>query len=155
MVDKISKFRNVTKVERIKFDERQFGKDLFPRDERYNWTLDNYGPIYLPKEGAIINLNLDNLPFYKRIIGHYEGNTLEVKDSVIYINGEVTNTYTFKMGYYWMMGDNRHSSLDSRYWGYVPENHIVGTPRFIWLSLNKDKKFPGNIRFSRMFRPIK
>jgi signal peptidase I len=111
--------------------------------------------LYIPKKGATIALNLNNLPLYKRVIGHYEGNKLEVKDSTIYINDKVATSYTFKMDYYWMMGDNRHKSLDARYWGFVPEDHIIGTPRFIWLSLNKDKSFPANIRLSRMFRPIK
>ena len=94
------------------------------------------------------------LPLYARIIGTYEENDLQVKDSVIYINGEVADSYTFKMNYYWMMGDNRHSSADSRYWGFVPEDHVVGKAYFIWLSLDKDKSFFDKIRWKRMFRFI-
>ncbi|MBN1952067.1 MAG: signal peptidase I [Bacteroidales bacterium] len=128
---------------------------LFPHDSRNNWSLDNYGPIYIPKKGVEIELTAESLPLYERIIGYYEGNKLEVKDSTIYINGKASTSYTFKMNYYWMMGDNRHNSLDSRYWGYVPEDHIVGKPKFIWLSLDPDKPFPMNIRFDRMFKGIK
>jgi signal peptidase I len=128
---------------------------LFPRDRRFKWNVDHYGPIYIPAKGATIEINLDNLPLYRRIIGYYEGNKLEVKDSTIFINEEASTRYTFKMDYYWMMGDNRHHSLDSRYWGYVPEDHIVGKPKFVWLSLNQDKNFPMNIRLQRMFMGIK
>ena len=94
---------------------------------------------------------MDNLPIYQRAIVNYENNELQVKDSVIYINGEKSNTYTFKMNYFWMMGDNRHNSEDSRFWGFVPEDHIVGKPIFIWLSLDKDKSFINSIRWKRIF----
>lgn len=154
MAEEISKLNFVEKVEPLIYDKSKATTILFPRNEYYLWTLDDFGPIYIPKAGATVEINMKTIPFYERIIGHYEGNDLKIKDSSIYINGELATSYTFKMDYYWMMGDNRHSSLDSRYWGYVPENHIVGTPRFIWLSLNKDKKFPANIRLGRMFRPI-
>jgi signal peptidase I len=127
---------------------------LFPRDRRFKWNVDQYGPIYVPKKGATIDINLSNLPLYRRIIGYYEGNKLEVRDSTIYINEKPSNTYTFKMDYYWMMGDNRHHSLDSRFWGFVPEDHIIGKPKFVWLSLNQDKHFPMNIRLKRMFMSI-
>jgi signal peptidase I len=128
---------------------------IFPQDERYPWNLDQFGPIYIPKKGATVELNIDILPLYERIIDQYEGNELEVKDSTVFINGEVATSYTFKMDYYWMMGDNRHKSLDSRYWGYVPEDHIIGKPKFVWLSLNQDKSFPANIRLKRMFMGIR
>ena len=106
------------------------------------------------RKGETIDLTLENLPLYDRIIGAYEENKLEVKDSVIYINGAPADKYTFKMDYYWMMGDNRHNSADSRYWGFVPEDHIVGKAYFIWLSLDKDKSFLGKIRWNRIFRFI-
>jgi len=133
----------------------QMTKMIFPFSSNYPWTEDFFGPLWIPKKGATVELTLKNLPIYDRLIKVYEHNTLEVKDSSIYINGEKTNTYTFKMDYYFMMGDNRHNSADSRFWGFVPEDHIVGKASFIWLSLNKDKSFPANIRWSRMFSIIR
>ena len=101
-----------------------------------------------------MNLTLENLPIYDRIIRVYEGNTLEVKGNEIYINGEVTNKYSIQMDYYWMMGDNRHNSQDSRFWGFVPEDHIVGKAVFIWLSLDPNKSWFGKIRWNRLFSLI-
>jgi signal peptidase I len=118
------------------------------------WTRDDYGPIYIPKKGDKIKLEVATLPLYEQIIRNYERNELKVADGKIYINGQVADSYTFKMDYYWMMGDNRHNSADSRFWGYVPEDHIVGKPLFIWLSLDEDKSFPFNIRWSRMFTMV-
>ena len=126
---------------------------LYPLNKLTGWTVDNYGPIWIPKKGETIELSLDNLPLYERPIHAYEGNALEVKDGKIFINGEETTHYTFKMDYYWMMGDNRHNSADSRFWGFVPEDHIVGKPIFIWLSLDQDRGwFDGKIRWSRLFK---
>ncbi len=114
------------------------------------WTRDNFGPLWMPKKGATIELTEENILKYDRCIVNYEGNTLSYKDGVVMINGEVAESYTFKMDYYWMMGDNRHNSADSRMWGFVPEDHIVGRPMFVWLSLNRDKGwFDGKIRWSR------
>lgn len=119
----------------------------------YNsWTRDNYGPVYMPHRGEKIALNADNYRFYEHCIRNYELQDIRLKDNQIYINGEPADTYTFKMDYYWMMGDNRHNSADSRFWGPVPEDHIVGRPRFIWLSIDKDKPwFKGHIRWKRLF----
>ena len=126
---------------------------VWPYSSDYNWTRDNYGPLYIPKKGATVKLSLQNLVIYDRIITAYEGNTLKVKNGDIYINDLKTNEYTFKMDYYFMMGDNRHQSADSRYWGFVPEDHVVGRPILVWLSLNKDKSlFGGKIRFNRFFK---
>ena len=126
---------------------------LYPVNKLTGWTVDNYGPVWIPKKGATIDLTLDNLPIYERPIKNYEGNSLEVKDGKIYINGQETTKYTFKMDYYWMMGDNRHNSADSRFWGFVPEDHIVGKPIFIWLSLNQDRGwFDGKVRWNRLFK---
>ena len=131
---------------------------LFPQNKNTKWTIDNYGPIWIPAKGATVQINLENLPFYERIIKIYEGNDLKVEhDGTILINGQKADSYTFKMDYYWMMGDNRQNSADSRFWGFVPEDHIVGRPVFIWLSLDKDKKWgqKGKIRWNRMFRAVK
>ena len=153
-VEKISNFNNVLEVRKDpRFDTYDY--QLFPHDTTYKWTLDNYGPIYVPKKGETVTLDSSNMPFLTRIIGYYEKNKLEVKDGKIFINGNQTNTYTFKMNYYWMMGDNRHSSLDSRFWGFVPEDHVVGKPKFVWLSIDKNKTFLKKIRWNRMFMVIK
>ena len=125
---------------------------IFPFSSAYKWTRDNYGPLWIPKKGVEVELTLENLPLYNRIITSYEGNGLEVVDGRIFINGEEAQSYTFKQDYYFMMGDNRHNSLDSRYWGFVPEDHIVGKPALIWLSIDGNKKFPNNIRWRRFFK---
>ena len=125
----------------------------YPVGTDYGWTHANYGPIWIPKKGAKVDLTLENLPLYERCIKNYEGNTLEVKGNQIFINGQPATSYTFKMDYYWMQGDNRDNSLDSRYWGFVPEDHIVGTPSIILISFNKDHSlFNGGIRWNRIFK---
>ena len=125
----------------------------YPVGVDYGWTHANYGPIWIPKKGAKVDLTLENLPLYERCIKNYEGNELEVKGNQILINGQPATSYTFKMDYYWMMGDNRDNSLDSRYWGFVPEDHIVGTPSIILISFDKDHKlFDGGIRWNRIFK---
>ena len=127
-------------------------KLIFPFTEQSKWTRDNFGPLWIPEKGATVPLTRENLPLYERIIRVYEGNTLSVSGDDIFVNGEKVEEYTFKQDYYFMMGDNRHNSLDSRYWGFVPEDHIVGRPAFIWLSTDMAKKFPGNIRWGRFFK---
>ena len=126
--------------------------NLFPYDRRNypNWTIDNFGPIYVPKKGATIQLDPKSIAFYDRIIRIYEGNTLERKGNQFILNGEPATTYTFKMDYYWMMGDNRHNSEDSRFWGYVPEDHVVGKPLFIWFS-TKEGSMRKGINWDRIF----
>lgn len=128
---------------------------LFPYVDQ-QWTRDNYGPLWIPAKGASVTLTPDNLPFYRRIIEVYEANTFEeTEDGRYLINGVEDSVYTFKMDYYFMMGDNRHNSLDSRYWGFVPEDHIVGKPRMIWLSVDSNLPFPRNIRWKRMLKFFK
>lgn len=152
ILQKVKAYPNVTEVTMIQ--ETEPNPDIFPFNSSYDWNVDNFGPLYVPKKGEKIDLNLKNLPLYERVITAYENNRVEVKDSVIYINGQAADSYTFNMDYYWMMGDNRHRSADSRYWGFVPEDHIVGKAYFIWLSLDKDKPFYNKIRWNRMFRFI-
>ncbi|MEY8848390.1 signal peptidase I [Psychroserpens sp. XS_ASV72] len=123
---------------------------LFPRAPEYNWSYDNFGPIYIPEEGKSVALNLEVLPLYKRVITEYEGNTLQVKGNQILINGTPSNSYTFKQNYYWMMGDNRDNSVDARAWGFVPFNHVVGKPVFIWMSWDGLK----NPRWERWFTTV-
>jgi signal peptidase I len=154
-VEKIKGFSNVVGVQPIEKPKGSYANYVFPHDPRYPWNEDNFGPLYIPKEGATIDLTVDDLPLYGHIIGHYESNELEVVNDKIFINGEEVKTYTFKMNYYFMIGDNRHDSADSRFWGFVPEDHIVGKPKFVWLSLHPDKSFPKNIRLRRMFIGIK
>ena len=124
--------------------------NVYPITHDYGWTRADYGEIWIPKKGATIKLTEENLPIYERVIRNYEGNELSVRDGSIFINGSATDSYTFRMDYYWMMGDNRDNSADSRYWGFVPEDHIVGTPMFVIVSFDKDKGFPG-IRWERIF----
>jgi len=130
------------------------GGDVYPIDYKLGWTRDNYGPIWIPKKGATIPLDRKNLAIYHRCIRNYENNTLEIApDGSVKINGQPATTYTFRYDYYWMMGDNRHCSADSRSWGFVPEDHVVGKPILVWLSLDKDRGlFNGGIRWNRLFR---
>ena len=149
------KDRGVASEVRIVSDDfyRPFN-DLYPRNGNTHWTRDNYGPIWIPKKGASVDLSLDNIAIYERPIRIYEGNDLQVHDGKIFINGEEASSYTFKMDYYWMMGDNRHNSADSRYWGFVPEDHIVGKPIFIWWSSDPDRHGFSGIRWNRLFRIV-
>jgi signal peptidase I len=151
MVAQVKKLPSVKKV--IVEPEIIGGTMYYPVDYDNGWTRDNYGPIWIPKRGATIELTPENLALYRRCIKNYEHNELEEKDGVVYINGEKATTYTFQYDYYWMMGDNRHNSADSRSWGFVPEDHIVGKPIMIWLSLDKDRSLiDGGIRWNRLFR---
>ena len=130
-----------------------FGGDIYPYSDLFPWTRDNYGPVWIPRKGASIQLDEKNLALYSRCIGVYEGNSLQIKDNQVLINGSSATEYTFKYDYYFMMGDNRHNSQDSRSWGFVPEDHIVGKPILIWLSTDKDRSlFNGGIRWNRIFR---
>ncbi|MDR1202597.1 MAG: signal peptidase I [Tannerellaceae bacterium] len=131
------------------------GDYTYPVDYQTGWSRDNYGPLWIPKKGATIELNEQNVGLYSRCIRNYENNTFEEKDGKILINGKEETTYTFKYDYYWMMGDNRHNSADSRSWGFVPEDHIVGKPILIWLSIDKDRGwFDGKIRWNRLFTMV-
>ena len=150
-LEQLKKYTDI--VEAIEPMNNDLTQGIYPLNGHTGWTGDNYGPVWIPKKGESVTLTLENLPIYERPIAVYEGNKLEVKDGKIFINGKESNSYTFNMDYYWMMGDNRHNSADSRYWGFVPEDHIVGKPILIWLSLDKDRGwFDGKIRWNRLFR---
>ena len=136
---------------------------LYPQNGNTHWTCDNYGPVWIPKKGVTVDLAdsvklghdvWTNYAIYERCIRAYEGNKLDIRNGQIYINDQPTTKYTFKLDYYWMMGDNRHNSADSRYWGFVPEDHIVGKPIFIWWSSDPDRSWFSGIRWSRLFRMV-
>lgn len=141
-------------VESIRINTDATVGDLYPQNAVTGWTRDNYGPIWIPAKGKSIEIDMNNIAIYERPIRVYEGNQLEVKNNQIYINGKLAHRYTFKLDYYWMMGDNRHNSADSRYWGFVPEDHIVGKPIFIWWSSDPDRKGFKGIRWNRLFRLV-
>lgn len=137
------------------YSDGKYGKNLiFPNAKGYDWTEDNFGPLTIPKKGSTVQLNKDNWPLYRRAIQVYENNEVAVKDGQIYINGEVAEAYTFQLDYYWMMGDNRHNSQDSRFWGFVPEDHVVGKAVFVWLSLDPNRTGFNKVRWNRLFTPI-
>ena len=146
------KKRGVVKALRRVTDADLYSGPNYPLNAFYGWTRDNYGPVWIPQKGKSVKLTLENLPIYERPIRVYEGNDLKVKGGKIFINGKEANEYTFKMDYYWMQGDNRHNSADSRYWGFVPEDHIVGKPLFIWWSSDPDRKGLSGIRWNRLFK---
>ena len=139
-------------VEKIELNTEARLQEVYPRNAVTGWTRDNYGPVWIPKKGESVKLTMDNIAIYERPIKVYEGNELKVANGQIYINGTLAKEYTFKLDYYWMMGDNRHNSADSRYWGFVPEDHIVGKPIFIWWSSDPDRGGLGGVRWSRLFK---
>ena len=154
--DALARLPIVKKIEVLNEPKGKWDRDIFPQDPLYKWNRDNFGPLWIPKKGVTIPLNEKTLPLYRRAIKVYENNNLTVKNGKAYINGKPVDRYTFKMDYYWMMGDNRHNSADSRYWGFVPENHIVGKAEFIWLSLDPNKSWlDGKIRWNKIFRMVK
>ncbi|MFH1121478.1 MAG: signal peptidase I [Bacteroidota bacterium] len=154
--EKVKGFVNVREVKRIIQPKGFWQPYIFPFDSTYPWNVDNFGPLVIPKKGATVELNEKNIVLYARIIKAYELNELEIDGNTILINGKPATSYTFRLDYYWMMGDNRHNSADSRFWGFVPNDHIVGKAVFVWLSLDGNKSlFGGKIRMNKLFRTIK
>ena len=147
-------YSNVTSIEPIAEPKDARADYIFPSDRRFNFNKDYFGPIVIPKSGTTIELDIDVLPLYQRLITVYEGHTLEVNGADILIDGEIATRYTFQMDYFFMMGDNRDNSADSRFWGFVPEDHIVGKAVFIWFSIDKAKRWLSKIRWSRLFSTI-
>ena len=150
--DKVEAFRSLPNVESLTpliADSGVYVSHIFPHNQNYKWNVDNFGPLVMPKRGMTVKIDTVNIHLYDRIIGVYEGNKLEQKDGKIYINGSPADSYTFNLDYYFMIGDNRHNSADSRYWGFVPEDHIVGKPVFIWMSWKNG--FGKEARWNRFF----
>jgi signal peptidase I len=146
----IKKMNGVIAIAPFVLDKNDTRDNAFPNDTaNFKWNRDFYGPFIVPKAGQQVTLSLQNIALYQRIIVNYEHNSLDIKDGKIFINGKETTTYTFQMNYYWMMGDNRHNSADSRYFGFVPDDHIVGKAWFVWLSFGNK-----GIRWNRLFRSI-
>lgn len=154
LVEELKKSPYVKSVSDELMPENEFDLLIFPHDRNRAWNVDNFGPFVVPKEGWTVEMNDMTMPLYERCIRVYEGNKLEKVGSDWILNGKKATSYTFKMNYYWMMGDNRHQSADSRYWGFVPEDHIVGKAMFIWMSLDGEGSFLNKIRWNRIFKGI-
>jgi signal peptidase I len=146
----LKSYSNIKSIEPILKKPGEADPQVFPRSPIFKWNEDNYGPLVMPKRGWTIQLNDSTLALYRRAIEIYEHNKVDVNGKNILINGKKAATYTFKMNYYWMMGDNRNDSQDSRYWGFVPEDHIMGKAWVIWFSVGE-----GKIRWSRIFSLIR
>ena len=144
MLDKVKAMKNVVSVDPVLDTAALDYREIFPFSAQYSWTRDYFGPLWIPREGATVEITPGNIPLYERIIRDYEHSSVE--------EALESGSYTFKQDYYFMMGDNRHNSLDSRYWGFVPEDHIVGRPSVIWLSTDAGRKFPSNIRWRRFLK---
>jgi signal peptidase I len=153
-VNKLKNHPSVAQLKRLVRNEGIQNPEMFPQDPAFNWNRDYFGPLYIPKAGDSMKITTRNLPVYKRLLTEYEGNTLEIKGNQIYINNELTTNYTFKQDYFWMMGDNRHNSIDARRWGFVPYDHVVGKPVFIWMSWNTNGKGFNKIRWDRVFSTV-
>ena len=151
----LNEFKNVKSITQNIDTTYNSPQYYFPNNNDHLWNVDNYGPILIPKKGSSIDLTMENIDLYKDIIEIYEENTLKISENNIYINDSLSSSYKFKMNYYWMMGDNRHNSADSRMWGFLPENHVVGKALFVWMSWDKNGKGLNKIRWDRLFSSVK
>ena len=151
----LNEFKNVKSITQNIDTTYNSPQYYFPNNNDHLWNIDNYGPILIPKKGSSIDLTIENIDLYKDIIEIYEENTLKISENNIYINDSLASSYKFKMNYYWMMGDNRHNSADSRMWGFLPENHVVGKALFVWMSWDKNGKGLNKIRWDRLFSSVK
>jgi signal peptidase I len=155
MVNDLKKFPMIKALDKMISQKGDFQANIFPHDSTFPWNNDNFGPLLMPKKGMTIKLTRENIILYRRVIDAYEYNNYYEKEGKVYIDGKPVENYTFKQNYYWLMGDNRHNSADSRSWGFVPEDHIVGKPVMIFYSLNEEKSFPANIRWDRLFKIVR
>ncbi|RCH55780.1 signal peptidase I [Mucilaginibacter hurinus] len=145
---------NITSIKPVIEPRGLQDQSVYPQSDLFNWNQDNYGPITVPRKGWTIALNDSTIALYGKVIQQFENNKLEHADGRYYINNKIASTYTFKMNYYWMMGDNRHNSEDSRYWGFVPEDHVVGKPMFTFMSIDSTKTIFNKVRWNRVLRGI-
>lgn len=155
VAEQVSRVGNVEDVVRMIRAKDRSERYIFPHSPEYPWNEDYFGPLLIPAKGMTVNINTKNIALYDRIIEVYEGNELKIEGDRILINGLESKTYTFNLDYYWLVGDNRHNSADSRFWGFVPEDHVVGRAMFVWLSLDKNRRFPASIRFNKTLRVIR
>ena len=150
----LKSYSNIKSITPVIDNGAIYNPTIFPHNERFKWTLDNYGPIKLPKKGWTVALNDSTLALYRRAIEVYENNKVAINGEDILINGKNASSYTFKMDYYWMMGDNRHDSMDSRFWGYVPEDHIIGKAIITFMSTDSTANLFKKVRWNRVLKPI-
>jgi len=159
--ERLKNHPNVASIERYVDSAGNKNSSIFPNDGKRNWNNDNFGPIYIPKKGVTVDITPESMAFYKEIIETYEGsefkldNKLKINGTQVLLNGQPIDSYTFKQDYYWLMGDNRNNSEDSRTWGYVPANHVVGKPVFVWLSWDSNASGFDKIRWERVFTTVK
>jgi signal peptidase I len=153
-ISAMKSYSNIKSITPVVEKAGEYDPEIFPHNEKFKWNQDNFGPLKLPQRGYTITLNDSTMVLYKRAIELYESNKVEVNGKDILINGKKADKYTFKMNYYWMMGDNRHNSLDCRFWGYVPEDHIVGKAMLTFMSIDSTESFFSKIRWNRIFKPI-
>lgn len=151
----LKSYSNIKSIKPVAEPKGEYDAQVFPHNERFKWNEDNFGPLVLPKSGMTILLNDSTMTLYSRAISLYENNKLETNGKDILINGKKASSYTFKMNYYWMMGDNRHNSLDSRFWGYVPEDHVIGKAMITWMSVDSAASALNQIRWNRILKVIK